>query len=250
MSISRRIAYQFLAVIFLAGLAATSHAQQWEGPGNSSGSISRSGQVTVGEPVPGGNGPKALMEVTRPLGAADDRNDRLFSANNLYKGDVSPRFEVDTRHAYAGGARSKLDILPPDVDFAVHRRAAIGVSSMNERVPSDYTLVVGGKILAEEVRIKLMKDWSDYVFDARYPLAPLPEVERFIRTHHHLPTIPSAADVEQDGISLGQMQSALLMKIEELTLYVIEQHKAIERLERKLAETEGAPSRSEARAQY
>jgi hypothetical protein len=249
MSISQRLVYLFLAVISSVSLAATSRAQQWEGPGNTNGPISRSGQVTVGEPVPAGNGPKALMEVTRPLGAADDHSDRLFSANSLYKGDASPRFEVDTRHAYAGGARSKLDILPPDVDFAVHRRAAIGVSNMTERVPSDYTLVVGGKILAEEVRIKLMKDWSDYVFDARYPLSPLPEVERFIQAHHHLPAIPSAADVEQEGISLGQMQSALLMKIEELTLYVIEQHKAIERLERKLRETERAQALPEAKLQ-
>lgn len=240
MLITKRITVLFLAAVSCLAVTAIGQAEQWDGPDNLTGAISRSGHVTVGEQIPPENAPKALLEVTRPLGASDDRNDRLFSANNLYKGAAGVRFEVDTRHAYAGGARGKIDILPADVDFAVHRKAAIGVSSINERLPSDYTLVVGGKILAEEVRIKLMKDWSDYVFNADYTLKPLPEVERFIHTHHHLPAIPSAAEVEQDGINLGHMQAKLLQKIEELTLYVIEQHKAIETLQRKLADMEHA----------
>ena len=96
-------------------------------------------------------------------------------------------------------------------------------------------LVVGGKILAEEVRIKLIKDWADHVFNPDYQLARLPEVEQFIRAHHHLPDIPTAEEVETDGISLGQMQAKLLLKIEELTLHLIEQNKTIETLQRTLA---------------
>ncbi|BCA56456.1 hypothetical protein W02_35960 [Nitrospira sp. KM1] len=238
MPITERIPFLFVVTVSCFAMTAIGQAQQWDGPANQNGTISRPGHVTVGDQVPAGSGPKALLEVTRPLAASDDRNDRLFSANNLYKGDASPKFEVDTRHAYAGGARSKLHILPADLDFAVHRKAAIGVVNINERIPSDYMLVVGGKILAEEVRIKLVKDWSDYVFHSEYSLKPLPEVEQFIHTHHHLPHIPSAAEAETDGISLGQMQSKLLLKIEELTLYVIEQHKAIETLQHKLAEVE------------
>jgi hypothetical protein len=126
--------------------------------------------VAVGEEPRKGDGPKAIFEVTRPLSASNDPDDRLLSANTLYKDNTSPRFEVDTRHTYAGGARSKAGILPADLDFAVHRKAAIGVVNMNERPPSDYMLVVGGKILAEEVRIKLIKEWSDYVFAPNYRL--------------------------------------------------------------------------------
>ncbi|MGZ9144185.1 MAG: hypothetical protein ACXW4O_17785 [Candidatus Binatia bacterium] len=121
-----------------------------------------------------------MIEVTRPLASSNDQDDGLFSAKMVYKGDTSPKFEVDTRRAYAGGARSKGGILPADLDFAVHRSAAIGVVNINEMPrPNDYMLLVGGKILAEEVRIKLIKDWADYVFEPNYRLKSLPEVETF-----------------------------------------------------------------------
>ena len=195
----------------------------------------RPANVAVGEEPRRGDGPKAMLEVTRPLAMSDDLDDRLFSANMLYKDNTSPRFKVDTRRAYAGGARSKASILPADLDFAVHRSAAIGTVNINERIPSDYKLVVGGKILAEEVKIKLIKDWSDYVFDTDYRLKSLPEVEEFIHANHHLPDIPSAAEVEQTGVSVRHMQSKLLLKIEELTLYLIQQNEIIETLHEKLA---------------
>lgn len=98
--------------------------------------------------------------------------------------------------------------------------------------------MVGGKILAEEVRIKLIKDWADYVFAKDYPLKSLTEVEEFIRDNHRLPDVPSAADVAERGIDLGRMQSTLLAKIEELTLYVIEQKKDLETLRGKVTQLE------------
>ncbi|MDN5850425.1 MAG: hypothetical protein L0H63_12450 [Nitrococcus sp.] len=179
-----------------------------------------------------------MIEVTRPLASSNDQDDRLFSASTLYKDNTSPKFEVDTRRAYAGGARSKAGILPADFDLAVHRSAAIGVVNINENIPSGYRLVVGGNILAEEVRIKLIKDWSDFVFEPAYRLKSLPEVEAFIRDHHRLPDIPSATDVAERGIDLGRMQSTLLAKIEELTLYVIEQQKNLETLRGKVTKLE------------
>jgi hypothetical protein len=221
---------------FVSATASLTHAEQWSGPDNSKGTIWRPGNVAVGEEPRKGDGPKAILEITRPLSASDDPDDRLFSANMLYKDSTSPRFEVDTRHTYAGGARSKAAILPSDLDFAVHRKAAIGVVNMNERVPSDYMLVVGGKILAEEVRIKLIKDWADYVFAPDYRLKDLPDIEAFIQTHHHLPDIPTAADIEASGVGVGEMQAKLLGKIEELTLYLIEQHKAIESIKAQVAD--------------
>jgi hypothetical protein len=225
-----------LAMCFVSATASLTHAEQWSGPDNSKGTIWRPGNVAVGEEPRKGDGPKAILEITRPLSASDDPDDRLFSANMLYKDSTSPRFEVDTRHTYAGGARSKAGILPPDLDFAVHRKAAVGVVNMNERVPSDYMLVVGGKILAEEVRIKLIKDWADYVFAPDYRLKELPDIEAFIQTHHHLPDIPTAADIEASGVGVGEMQAKLLGKIEELTLYLIEQHKTIESLKAQVAD--------------
>ena len=235
MPITSRIPTLLLAMCLFCATAPLSHAEQWSGPGNPNGAIWRPGNVAVGEEPRKGDGPRAVLEVTRPLAMAGDSDDRLFSANMLYKDSTNTRFEVDTRHTYAGGARSKAGILPADLDFAVHRKAAIGVVNMNERLPGDYMLVVGGKILAEEVRIKLIKDWADYVFAPDYRLTGLPDIEAFIQTHHHLPDIPTAAEVEAGGVGLGEMQAKLLCKIEELTLYLIEQHKTIETLKAQLA---------------
>lgn len=85
--------------------------------------------------------------------------------------------------------------------------------------PTEYTLVVGGKIPAEEVRIKLIKDWADFVFQPDYRLTTLPEVASHTRNHHHLPDMPSTAEVANDGVRLGEMQAKRLRKIEDLTLH-------------------------------
>jgi hypothetical protein len=194
--------------------------------------------VAVGGEPSTGEDQKAVLDVKRALVGGTSLDDLLFRANVSYKDSFFRPFEVDGHRAYAGGARNKAALLPPDLDFAVHRSAAIGVVDINERIPSGYKLVVGGKILAEEVRITLVKDWPDYVFDKDYPLPRLADLEQFIHTNHHLPDIPSAAEMEAAGVSLGHMQSTLLRKLEELTLYLIQQHKTIETLQEKLAHLE------------
>ena len=230
----------FIFTLGMLSLAdTTAYAQQWNGAANPKGTIWRPGNVVVGEEPQRGDNPRPLIEVTRPLASSTDQDDRLFSAIALYKGNTIPKFEVDTSRAYAGGARSKASILSPTLDFAVHRSAVIGLVNINEMPrPNDYMLLVGGKILAEEVRIKLIKDWADYVFSKDYPLKSLTEVEEFIHANHHLPEIPSATEVEKTGVSLGDMQSKLLLKVEELTLYLIRQNKTIEMLQAKLARME------------
>jgi hypothetical protein len=85
---------------------------------------------------------------------------------------------------------------------------------------SDCRLAVNGKIRAKEIVVDT--GWSDFVFYDNYALMPLQEVEKFIKENQHLPGIPTAADVEKDGISLGNINAKLLQKIEELTLYVID----------------------------
>lgn len=94
----------------------------------------------------------------------------------------------------------------------------------------DQMLTVKGKIHAEEVIIDLSVPAADYVFNSDYSLMPLHKVEAFVKTNKHLPEIPSAAEVKEKGLSMGEMQNKLLQKIEELTLYVIEQQKQIEEL--------------------
>lgn len=85
-----------------------------------------------------------------------------------------------------------------------------------------YKVAIDGKVIAEELRIKLSQDWPDYVFAKDYPLMPLEELAENISHHHHLPGIPNAAEVEENGILIGDMQKKMMQKIEELTLYIID----------------------------
>ena len=85
-------------------------------------------------------------------------------------------------------------------------------------------LAVNGDIYSKKVKVTQI-GWPDYVFQTSYRLRPLSEVEQYIKQYHHLPEMPSAEEVEKNNLDLGDTQAALLKKIEELTLYVIEQNK-------------------------
>lgn len=91
----------------------------------------------------------------------------------------------------------------------------------------DAKLTVKGKIHAEEVKVDLNVPGPDYVFEKDYDLKSLEEVEKFVSEKKHLPEIPSAKEMKEEGISMGEMQMKLLQKIEELTLYSIEQNKKL-----------------------
>jgi hypothetical protein len=101
-----------------------------------------------------------------------------------------------------------------------------------------YKLAVNGIAIFEGVKVKLITNWPDYVFQRDYQLMPIAELERFLQQNKHLPGIPSAAEVEKEGLDLGSNQAALLKKIEELTLYIIEQNKEIQQIKAKLLEQE------------
>lgn len=101
---------------------------------------------------------------------------------------------------------------------------------------SSYNLFVKGGILTEEVRVSVATGWADYVFKKDYNLKPLSEVENFIKEEGHLPNVPSAAQVKEEGIALGEMAKIQQEKIEELTLYIIELNKRLEAQEKKINE--------------
>ena len=89
------------------------------------------------------------------------------------------------------------------------------------------SLAVNGTITAKQLKLR-QDNWPDYVFDSSYRLPALSDVEHYIRQEHHIPGIASAADVRKDGADVGDMQAVMMKKIEELTLYVIEQQKELE----------------------
>ncbi|KXX71225.1 hypothetical protein [Flammeovirga sp. SJP92] len=109
----------------------------------------------------------------------------------------------------------------------------VGIGTKNT---AGFKLSVNGNIRATEV--KVYTGWADYVFEENYDLKPLSEVEAHIKEHKHLPDVPSAKEVEENGVNVGETEAMLLRKIEELTLYTIEQDKKIKELEAKNKEIE------------
>lgn len=89
-----------------------------------------------------------------------------------------------------------------------------------------YKLAVNGNIKAKEIKVE-STNWPDYVFEKSYALPTLKEIEKQIKEKGHLPGIPSAAEVNANGIDLGYMNAKLLQKIEELTLHLIEKDKQV-----------------------
>lgn len=102
----------------------------------------------------------------------------------------------------------------------------LGIGTSNFTDGSDiYRLSVKGAIRAD--RVKVYTTWADFVFEKSYTLPTLEEVEEHIKKNGHLKDIPSATEVETNGIELGEMNKKLLQKVEELTLYVIQLNKEL-----------------------
>jgi hypothetical protein len=95
--------------------------------------------------------------------------------------------------------------------------------------PTAFKLAVGGKIIAEELKVQLQAQWPDYVFTNDYKLPTLAEVEKQIKEKGHLSNVPSSCEVKENGFEVGEMVRIQQEKIEELTLYIIEQNKINEK---------------------
>lgn len=99
-------------------------------------------------------------------------------------------------------------------------------------------LTVNGGVLATRVKVSQNLTWPDFVFGKDYQLPSLQELEAYIQQHQHLPEIPSAQDVARDGQDLGEMNRLLLKKLEEMTLYILQQDKRINALEQQVKHRE------------
>ncbi len=121
---------------------------------------------------------------------------------------------------FLGACDTGIDSSNLIMSLARDGRIGIGV------VPdSMYHFQVNGHMRAKEIVVET--GWADYVFDPAYDLRPLHEVDAYIDVHRHLPGIPSATTVESEGLEIGDMSRRFMEKIEELTLYTIEQDKQI-----------------------
>jgi len=113
------------------------------------------------------------------------------------------------------------------------RISAAGNMGIGTTDTKGYKLAVNGSAIATSVTVKLYGNWPDYVFKPKYHLPNLSDVNTYINQNHHLPDMPSETEVTKNGINLGEMNARLLKKVEELTLYAIEQQKQIEQLNQK-----------------
>lgn len=152
-------------------------------------------------------------------------------------GTTTPGAQLHTtgsvRFAGLTNDNSLTRIVVSDADGNLYYRDASSLA-LNGTINSD--LAVNGTIAAQKMLISQTGRWPDYVFSRQYQLPSLTEVENFINGNNHLPGIPSAAEVKEKGIDVAVNQAALLKKIEELTLYAIEQEKKLEKQSEEISE--------------
>ncbi|WP_299887836.1 hypothetical protein [uncultured Lacinutrix sp.] len=157
----------------------------------------------------------------------------LLNSHNV----VIDNNEIQARN---NGNHASLHIQPKGGNLYIHQytgnvedrvvfntNGQLGIGTTNTR---GYKLAVNGNILTEELKIRTYANWPDYVFEDSYNLKPLANLEIEINTLGHLPNMPSAKKVKEEGFNVGEMNAKLLEKIEELTLYTIDQQKEIEQL--------------------
>jgi hypothetical protein len=125
-----------------------------------------------------------------------------------------------------GGPLNYVLFLCSEENDTLKGNVGIGTGNPKEK------LTVNGRILAREVIVSNdIRTWPDYVFAPGYEMMSLTDLEAYVNEHHHLPDVPSAEEVEEQGIGLGEMNAILLQKVEEMTLRMIEMEKRIQELE-------------------
>jgi len=130
-----------------------------------------------------------------------------------------------------GGAGSGRWLFSGGTAYDSLDNIAIGTSN-----PQGYKLAVNGTAIFTKIRVKTASNWPDYVFKKGYMLAGLDELERYIRSHHHLPGMVAAKEAEQGGVDVADQQTALLKNVEEHALYLIKQNKQLMEQNQRLTE--------------
>lgn len=173
--------------------------------------------------------------------------DGSTGSNNIFIGHASDVMANDSNKLIISTALEQPLIWGDFANDLVKLNAKVGIGGVTSFPTTagtinvdKYKLVVKGGILTEEVRVSLANTWADYVFNEDYKLAPLTDIECFIAENGHLPNVPSAAQVKEEGIELGDMARIQQEKIEELTLYLIQQNKRLDEQDKEIKELKAA----------
>ncbi|GAA4316429.1 hypothetical protein [Compostibacter hankyongensis] len=146
-------------------------------------------------------------------------------------------FDVTDVNGYTGNQILNQTATDQTAAFRITGRGIFGGNVLigkTSQTNTDYKLDVNGNVRANKVVVNTTG--ADFVFDSAYHLLSLKEVEDYIGRHGHLPELAPARTMQKEGLNVGDNQVKLLQKIEELTLYVIQQNKRIDSLEKKLSE--------------
>ncbi|MGS2741705.1 hypothetical protein [Sinomicrobium sp. M5D2P17] len=149
------------------------------------------------------------------------RSDQNIRYHSIYSNHTGSGYSNYIQFRIHNG--NSTDVMEQVTTMTLNGEGNVGIGT---EVPGSWKLAVNGKIRAKEIKVET--GWSDFVFEESYILPTLEEVEQHIKEKGHLKDIPSAKEVEDNGIFLGEMDAKLLQKIEEITLYTIQQQKQIE----------------------
>ena len=153
--------------------------------------------------------------------------------NNLFIGSEAGFNESGSSKLYIANSNTATPLIYGD--FGTTKYLAIGEVAVADRAAATsggYRLLVKGGMITEKIKVAVAgsADWADYVFENDYKLMPLDKVEEFLKTNKHLPNVPSAAEMVNNGLDVMKTNAKLLEKIEELTLYMIELNKELKEL--------------------
>jgi len=196
--------------------------------------------TTAGKTGIGSTNPKELLQVNGNI--ATSGNNKGYRFNTYYNGGnkflasgYGAALTFDStgtlQFAHSSASCSADGAVTLNNVFAITKNGKVGI---NTSTPSE-ALTVNGVVLSQKVKVT-QSGWADYVFKPDYELRPLVKVEEFIRQNGHLPETPTEKEVKDNGADIGDTQVLLLKKVEELTLYIIEQQKQIELMQKEIRE--------------